>query len=457
MPLSENNIKLLYQVLDEKKQIMTKDDLGRRRIITISAILPTFLRSMGELVDYRYEVVRNELVAFGGLLTKGLIDELIVIDGSKNYRGIGEERLVMEMISSAYRSIPLFHDQVDLLNKFPALRYRAKLGLFDLVVKVIHQFDPRINDAIKKFNIFSGNFPSGKGAGLWLAIGASFGDILAFFDSDIKSFEGWHVASIIEPIIKNFVSKQKRIEFVKAYYTRLAVNLDSPEKGFYRVGGRITRLFMKPFLRVLANRKILVGLENLNYPLSGEFSGTRNLIESLHFPTDYSVETGMLIEIWKNGWIEKISQADLQFFQHFPKSDRPIRNMVRQIISLMLSELEDCFYPDDEIIDEYIIEAKNEIELTWNIIDQIENKLDQEIKRNLYKDIKSDNLRVKIYSKILRELISSKEKRLKVNKMPSWKEMIQNLDGKNFQSFIRRRSITYTLEILNKLGIVNLD
>jgi hypothetical protein len=165
----------------------------------------------------------------------------------------------------------------------------------------------------------------------------------------------------------------------------------------------------------------------------------------------------MLIEIWKNGWIKKISQADLQFFQHFPKSDRPIRNMVRQIVSLLLSELEEYIYPDDEIVDEYIIEAKNEIELTWNLVDQIENKLDQEVKRNLYKDIKSDNLRVKIYSKILSELILTKEKRLIVNKMPSWKEMIQNLNGKNFQSFIRRRSITYTLEILNKLGIVNLD
>ncbi|KON27222.1 hypothetical protein AC481_05405 [miscellaneous Crenarchaeota group archaeon SMTZ-80] len=456
--MSKNNqIKLLYQVLDKKNYIMTRDDLGRKRIITISAILPTFLRSMEELVDYRYEVVRNELVAFGGLLTKGLIDELIIIDGSKNERGSAEERLVMEMISSAYRSIPLFHDQVDLLNKFPTLRDRAKLGLYDLVVKVMHQFDPRINDAIKRYSIFSGGFPSGKGAGLWLAIGASFGDILAFFDSDIKSFEGWHVASIIDPIIKSFLDKRRRIEFVKAYYTRLAVNLDSPEKGFYRVGGRITRLFMKPILRVLANRKILVGLEKLNYPLSGEFSGTRNLIESLHFPTDYGVETGMLIEIWKNGWIKKISQADLQLFQHFPKSDRPIRNMVRQIVSLLLSELEGCFYPDDEIVNEYIIEAKNEVKLTWSIVDQIEKKLNQEAKRNLYKDIKSDMQRVRTYSKILKELISSKEKRLKVNKMPSWQEMIQNLNGKNFQSYIRRRSITYTVEILNKLGIINLD
>ena len=131
--------------------------------------------------------------------------------------------------------------------------------------------------------------------------------------------------------------------------------------------------------------------------------------------------------------------------------------MVRQIVSLLLSELEGGFYPDDEIVNEYIIEAKNEVKLTWSIVDQIEKKLNQEAKRNLYKDIKSDMQRVRTYSKILKELISSKENRLKVNKMPSWHEMIQNLDGKNFQSYIRRRSVTYTLEILNKLGIVNLD
>ncbi len=446
-----------YLILDKKRQLMTKDDLGRKRIITITVILPTFLRSIEELGGYRYEVVRNELIELGRLLTKGLIDEVLVIDGSKNEKGNAEERLIMEMIATAYRSIPLFHDQIDLLNKFPVLKDRAKLGLFDPVVKVMHQFDPRINDAAKKFDIFHKGFPSGKGAGIWLAIGASYGDILAFFDSDIKSFESWHVASLINPIINNFKDKRKKIEFVKAYYTRLSVNLDSPEKGFYKVGGRITRLFMKPLLRVLTRYDVLHGLDTLHYPLSGEFAGTRNLMESLDLPSDYGVETGMLIEIWKNGLVKKMSQADLKIFQHFPKSDRPIRNMIRQITSLLLNELEKYTDFDESIVDQYIFEAKKEIEYTESTINQIEKLLSRDVKRTLFKDVDSDIKRVEIYSKILGELISSKENRLKILKMPPWKGMIQNLKGKNFQSFIRRRSVTYTLETLDKLGIVNLD
>jgi hypothetical protein len=165
----------------------------------------------------------------------------------------------------------------------------------------------------------------------------------------------------------------------------------------------------------------------------------------------------MLIEIWKNGWNNKISQADLKFFQHFPKSDRPIRNMVKQIVSLLLFELEDLFFLDNEIVNDYIIEAEKEIKLTLDTVDKFERIMNREARRTLYKDVKSELQKVRTYSEILKELISSKEKRLKVNKLPSWREMNQNLNGKNFQSFIRRRSVTYTLEILDKLGIVSLD
>ena len=450
--------KLADGVLDKKRLLLTMDDIDRGRPITISVILPTFLSTIEELEDYRYEVVRNELVALGQLLSKGLIDEVVIVDGGRDENGEADDRLVKQMIASAYRSIPLFHDQADLLNKYPALRDKAKLGLYDFGIRVIHQSDPQVTHAVKKFRILSEDFPPGKGAGLWLATGASFGDILAFFDSDIRSFQGWHVASIIEPIINTFKEDEKRIEFVKAYYTRLSMNLDCPERGFYMLGGRVKRLFMIPILKCLARHGILNGLEKLKYPLSGEFAGSRSLIESLNFPKDYGIETGMLVEIWKKGWVDKIAEADLHIFQHFPRSDDLIEDMVSQIVNLLLFELEGDIELNKEFADEYLEEAYREIELSEAIVDQSKIAISRDVKRTLYKDAEGDKLRVKAYSEILREIIShKKESPIKIFKMPPWKEVIKTLDGKNFQSFIRRRSAIYTLEILNKLEIVSAD
>ncbi len=457
--VTQKHFDLIDQVRGRKRLLLTKDELSRGRSITISVILPTILNSIEDLADYRYEVVRNELVVLGQLLSKGLIDEVIVVDGSTYENGKIDERLVRQIIATAYRSIPLFHDQIDLLNKFPTLKDRALLGIYDLVFRIIHQFDPQVDEAAKGFEILPKGFSPGKGAGLWLAIGASFGDILVFFDSDIKSFQGWQVASIIDPIIKDFKDSRakRRTEFVKAYYTRLSVNLDYPEKGFYKLGGRVKRIFMIPILKVLARHGILNGLEKLRYPLSGEFAGTRPLIESLNLPADYGVEIGMLMDIWKKGWGKKIAEADLHIFQHFPKSDELIEDVIGQISKLLLFELEDFIDFKKEIADEYLEEAYKEIEQTEAIFDQSEAIIRRDVKRNFFRDIEGDKLRAKGYSEILKRIISRKKSASRAAvKMPPWEEVIRSLEGKRFQSFIRRRSAIYTTELLNETGIVSL-
>ncbi|HID17311.1 TPA: hypothetical protein EYP26_03365, partial [Candidatus Bathyarchaeota archaeon] len=313
--------------LQLKRSISIVDELGSRPV-NVSVVIPTFLRDPSELSGYRYEVLRNELVVLGQLLTRGLIDEIIIVDGSRARRAELDERLVGQIILSAYRSIPLFHDQVDLLNRFPALKDKAKLGFYDFVLKVVHQLDPQISMAMRKLGIFF-NAPVGKGVGLWLGVGASSGDVMVFLDSDIRNLEGWQVAALIKPILRTFKDKKSKVEFVKAYYARLSVNLDSPERGFYKLGGRVTRLFMIPMLRVLAKRGILKGLEKLRYPLSGEFAGKRSFIESLSFPMDYGVETGMLVEIWRRGEVDKLVEVDLNLFQHFPRDEGSAIKMIK--------------------------------------------------------------------------------------------------------------------------------
>lgn len=450
---------LVREALRLKGSLRIRDELGWDHPISISVIMPTFLRSIEDLSGYRYEVLRNELVILGRLLSQGLIDEVIIVDGSKDEREGMDERLVRQIISSAYRSIPLFHDQVDLLNKFPALKDKAKLGVYDFVFRVIHQMDPQIDSIVKKLSILPQGIPPGKGAGLWLAIGASSGDILAFIDSDIRSLEEWQVAALVEPILRTFEDKRRNVEFVKAYYTRLSVNLDSPERGFYKLGGRVTRLFVIPFLRVLARHGILKGVERLRYPLSGEFAGTRELITSLSLPADYGVETGMLVEIWKKGLTDKIAEADLHLFQHFPQSDNLVVNMVEQIINLLAWELKDYMTLTEEIVDEYLQEAYKEIERTQALFGKIEvrTEVDHTVRRTFYKDIEGDKRRVEAYAKIIRNITSNEGTFTRsLYKMPPWQEIVSRVEGKNFQNFLQRRAVIYTLQLLDKEEIIEI-
>jgi hypothetical protein len=131
--------------------------------------------------------------------------------------------------------------------------------------------------------------------------------------------------------------------------------------------------------------------------------------------------------------------------------------MVKQIVILLRSELEGHIDLDEKIVDEYVEEAYKEIEFTETMFKEVEAVISRDVKRTFYKGIKGDEEKVKIYSQILTDFLSSKHKHIKKKvKTPPWEEVIQTLEGKNFQSFIRRRSVTYTLELLNKEGIVSL-
>ncbi len=452
-------LSLVEEVQKYKQSLLLQDAGGGAFPINVSVIIPTFYKEKEELSGYRYEVIRQELSVLGQLITKGVIDEIIIVDGSRTPRGEPDENLIRQIITSAYRIIPLFHDQVDLLNKFQVLKDRAKLGIYDFVFKVIHQLDENIIKTSKKAKINISRVPAGKGAALWLATATSSGDLLVYLDSDIRNLEEWQVASLILPILKSY-KIQRGVEFVKAYYDRLAVNLDSPDKGFYQLGGRVTRLFMIPFLKVLTRRGVLRGSEKLRYPLSGEFAAKRRFIESIGFPGDYGIETGMLLEIWKRKMFSKVTQADLHLYQHFPRDDKSVTNMVVQIVTLLLSELSSLTKIDEKIVDSYLQEAYRELERTYTFYDKIEVKMDvsQKVRRTFYKDMKRDEKRIKEYAQILGNLIKTKRALQKdLIKLPPWTNLVNTLEGRNFQNYLRRRTSTYTFQLLNKQGLTSYD
>ncbi|MEM2842338.1 MAG: hypothetical protein QXZ53_00450 [Candidatus Bathyarchaeia archaeon] len=447
------------EALKLKRSTLIKDEYNFIRPINISVVIPTFLTTPEDLYGYRYEVIRNELIILDQLLSKGLIDEVIIVDGSRTKKMEIDESLVKRLVLSAYRKMTLFHDQVNMLNKFPALKDKAKLGLYDFVFKVIHQLDSQVNTIIKQLNILPEAFPAGKGAALWLGVGISSGDIIVFLDSDIKNLEEWQIASLIKPLLKTFKDEKIKVELTKAYYTRLSINIDAPEKGFYKIGGRVTRLFLIPLLKVLSKKGVLADLDKLKYPLSGEYAGKKSLIESLSFPANYSVEAGILIELWKRKMLDKIVEVDLSLFQHFPRSEEAMREMVKEITSLILYEFKDYKINKEEIVKEYLQEAYKIIEASQSLYDKAEVKteVNHKVKRTFYKDIKGDKERVSQYSEILRKELTMLNHGVKpVKKTSPWINLTKTLEGQKFQNFLRRKAVAYTLELLSKNGVVKI-
>jgi glucosyl-3-phosphoglycerate synthase len=95
-------------------------------------------------------------------------------------------------------------------------------------------------------------------------------------------------------------------DFCKGYYSR--INGD-------KLSGRATRLLVTPLLRAL---KKVVGqmdyldfMDSFRYPLSGEFSLSRNFVKILRIPSDWGLEVGVLSEVYRTLSRNSVCQVDI--------------------------------------------------------------------------------------------------------------------------------------------------
>ncbi len=209
---------------------------------------------------------------------------------------------------------------------------------------------------------------------------------------------------------------------------------------------------------MLTKKGVLTGLEKFKYPLSGEFAVTRRFIETLGFPVNYGIESGMLIEIWRKKALNKVTEADLQLYQHFPRNDNLVTDMATQIVRLFLHELRGLIKLDEKVVNEYLKEAYREIEQTQSLYEEVEVIISQDVRRTFYKDIEGDRRRVKKYAKVLRNALKSKGyMKEKIQKMPPWGKLVGTFKGKKFQNYLRRRAVNYTYHVLSDQRIVTYD
>lgn len=446
--------------LERKLNTLVEDALGLSRPLHISLVIPTKIDVSKETRDLELSAMKLAMSECSKIVDLGYLDEIIIIDGSLDEEGGVDFKILEKVVETAYDELDLFKRQVKLINENKTQALMAKRGFFDFIVKTVHQSDPDIFYAFKKIGLNKeiSQIPMGKGAALWISIPLTAGDVICFTDSDIMNFTKENVMALCHPIISSWHDTATQIKMVKASYKRITVSLE-PLYRKYFFGGRVTRLFAIPILRVLARRhpNIFGGLSSLSYPLSGEFAMQRRLLEQVSFPNDYSIEIATLRQIVKLTGLTQIAQVELNFFHHIGQSPQSLNNMVSQIVNYTIKILEEEGVKISEhdwkrILEEYEKEVEKLLieydELFDELGKRITSDLNVKLKYSKDMDIETFHGFLKILNKANTETMYTQQSGL-----PSWKELYRKLNYFRVKALFRRIGNRSTFKRLSDTGL----
>jgi glucosyl-3-phosphoglycerate synthase len=180
----------------------------------------------------------------------------------------------------------------------------------------------------------------GKGRSTWLAYGyvlaSGVARVIAVHDCDIRDYPRELLARLCYPT----ANPNLHYEFAKGYYARVTD----------RLYGRVTRLFVTPLLRamkaVLGSHPLLDYLDTFRYPLAGECSMTVDQARINRIPSDWGLEVGLLVEVYRNCSPKRICQVELsENYDHKHQdlseddASRGLHRMVVDIASSLIRNL----------------------------------------------------------------------------------------------------------------------
>ncbi len=218
--------------------------------------------------------------------------------------------------------------RVELMEKVPLVDQLCVVdgGSDDGTVKAAEEAGAEV---FRQDEILPGLYePQGKGDALWRSLYCLRGDIIIWMDSDIRNFHPRFVTGLVGPLLT-----RPDVRFVKGYYQR-------PIKAEHRLlptgGGRVTELVARPLLSLFFPE-----LSALIQPLSGEYGGEREVLESIPFFSGYGVEIGMLMDIHTRYGMGVIGQVDLVERQHRNQSVPALGRMAFQIVQAVFIRLQE--------------------------------------------------------------------------------------------------------------------
>ncbi len=182
-------------------------------------------------------------------------------------------------------------------------------------IKLVWVDGPRVQKIlgdIRALGIPTGQ--QGKGQSVWVTLGYLFArdesDVIALHDCDIVTFNRILLGRLIDPV----ANPNNAFEFCKGYYARISPTAKAMK-------GRVTRLFVTPFVDAMARLMCQQGNQDLErffnfhrtfkYPLAGEFCFTSDLARGINFAYDWGLEVATLSQIYDQLIPRQIAQIDL--------------------------------------------------------------------------------------------------------------------------------------------------
>lgn len=202
----------------------------------------------------------------------------------------------------------------------------------------------------------------GKGQSVWVALGYLFArdnvDVIALHDCDIVTYDRILLGRLIEPV----ANPNNHFQFCKGYYARI-----SPTERALK--GRVTRLFVAPFIETLSKIMGQRGHGDLEcffqyhsafkYTLAGEFCFTADLARRLNVAYDWGLEVATLSQVYDQLTTRQIAQIDLApNYEHKHQelspedTERGLHRMVVDIAKFYLTYMRSHGVPlDDAFVD----------------------------------------------------------------------------------------------------------
>ncbi|MBD1390299.1 glycosyl transferase [Neiella sp. HB171785] len=161
----------------------------------------------------------------------------------------------------------------------------------------------------------------GKGRNVWYCMGyilaSNKSESVALHDCDILTYERDLLARLIYPV----ANPQFNYEFCKGFYARVADG---------KINGRVSRLLVTPLLlalkRICGHSEYLEYMDSFRYPLAGEFSFRRDVLNDIRIPSDWGLEIGVLSEMHRNYSNNRLCQVDIARVYDHKHQDLSLEN-----------------------------------------------------------------------------------------------------------------------------------
>lgn len=259
------------------------------------------ITTLHNLADRPVEALEKELMAFSkfrpmSLILPSLFSEL---------EGNALNHIIDELTQVNYLS-----EIVIGLDRASEDQYKYALNFFSRLPqhhRVLWNEGPRLQALDAELQAL-GVAPKelGKGRNVWYCMGYTLAsnrsESVALHDCDIVTYDRSLLARLIYPV----AHPRFNYEFCKGYYARVADG---------KMNGRVSRLLVTPLLRsfkrVIGYRDYLEYMDSFRYPLAGEFSFRRDVLNDIRIPSDWGLEVGVLSEMYRNYAHNRLCQVDI--------------------------------------------------------------------------------------------------------------------------------------------------